>query len=482
MTYQQILKSVKTTNWWREESPGSVYLFAYIMKSFVSHKMVIGRPSLKKACGLFKDGIVTELTPYDEKKQVFRGIYQRSIKNNNYFEKLIKPLWSINEQQKNANQQIASLNLTRLTDGELLKLYQSFDKLNLSFVIYGSFFECIDPYTEKLPQLIKDKYHLGGKEVMDYIITLSTPESRSFLTQEKIDFYQTCLGQMSVDKFQRKYFWFDSNYKEAPELTAPQIKKRIEKVLAKSSKLQLLKEIEQTKQKERRLKVRKKEIEHKIKLSKKDQILFSLLSRFSQLIDIRKEGMLRSTFSRYKFLQEVSRRKKLDLNLMLFMSTSEVADIMADQDINLDNISQRKKGVVIYYLPTSEKIFIGQQAEKLYQAYLENLLSSEFKGNVAYDPGVKVQGQVCKIINTRTDKFRPGSVLVTTMTRPDFMHLMREAQAIITDEGGLTCHAAVISRELSIPCIIGTKVGTKVLKTGDKIEMDFETGMVKKVK
>jgi len=56
--------------------------------------------------------------------------------------------------------------------------------------------------------------------------------------------------------------------------------------------------------------------------------------------------------------------------------------------------------------------------------------------------------------------------------------LMRRAKAVVTDEGGLTCHAAIVSRELGIPCIISTKNATKILKNGDQIEMDLSTGLI----
>lgn len=67
----------------------------------------------------------------------------------------------------------------------------------------------------------------------------------------------------------------------------------------------------------------------------------------------------------------------------------------------------------------------------------------------------------------------------TSMTRPEFVPLMKKAAAIITDEGGITCHAAIVSRELNIPCIIGTRIATKVLKDGDYIEVDADNGIVK---
>lgn len=88
------------------------------------------------------------------------------------------------------------------------------------------------------------------------------------------------------------------------------------------------------------------------------------------------------------------------------------------------------------------------------------------------------------IILTTADfpKFKTGDVLVTEMTRPEFVPLMKQAAAILTDEGGLTCHAAIVSRELGIPCIVGTKTATRILKDGDLVEVDAEKGIVKIIK
>jgi pyruvate, water dikinase len=72
-----------------------------------------------------------------------------------------------------------------------------------------------------------------------------------------------------------------------------------------------------------------------------------------------------------------------------------------------------------------------------------------------------------------------GDVLVTGMTRPEFVPLMKLASAIVTDEGGITCHAAIVSRELGKPCVIGTKNATKVLRDGMLIEVDAEKGIVR---
>ena len=84
-----------------------------------------------------------------------------------------------------------------------------------------------------------------------------------------------------------------------------------------------------------------------------------------------------------------------------------------------------------------------------------------------------------KNFSIESASFQDGSVLVTGMTRPEFVPLMKRASAIITDEGGITCHAAIVSRELKKPCIIGTKIATQVLKDGDLVEVDADNGVVR---
>lgn len=75
-------------------------------------------------------------------------------------------------------------------------------------------------------------------------------------------------------------------------------------------------------------------------------------------------------------------------------------------------------------------------------------------------------------------KLQDGDVLVTTMTTPDFVLLMQKAGAIVTDVGGMLCHAAIVSRELNKPCVIGTKFATQLLQDGDTVKVDAYTGVV----
>lgn len=89
-----------------------------------------------------------------------------------------------------------------------------------------------------------------------------------------------------------------------------------------------------------------------------------------------------------------------------------------------------------------------------------------------------------KIIHkpSEIDKVEKGDVLVTEMTTPDFVPAMRRASAIVTDTGGRTCHAAIVSRELGIPCVVGTGTATHTLKTGQVITVNGHDGLVYKGK
>lgn len=74
--------------------------------------------------------------------------------------------------------------------------------------------------------------------------------------------------------------------------------------------------------------------------------------------------------------------------------------------------------------------------------------------------------------------FEQGSILVTEMTSPLFLPVMKKAGAIITDIGGLLCHAAIVAREFEIPCIVNTKEGTKVLKDGQLVTVNATKGEI----
>lgn len=117
------------------------------------------------------------------------------------------------------------------------------------------------------------------------------------------------------------------------------------------------------------------------------------------------------------------------------------------------------------------------------QEEVEDTDVTEIRGTVAFK-GV-ARGKVFKISEYEygnvgnVTKDRDNYILVTPMTRPEFLPFLKKAKAIVTDEGGLTCHAAIVARELQIPCIVGTKIATRILDNGDLVEVDAEQGVIR---
>jgi phosphohistidine swiveling domain-containing protein len=151
-------------------------------------------------------------------------------------------------------------------------------------------------------------------------------------------------------------------------------------------------------------------------------------------------------------------------------------------------LKKRVNRQTILFSPNSEKdihnIFIYQKdwvikIIKKYSTISSN--SQEIKG-VAISGGI-IKGKIRLILSPKDfSKFKAGEILVTHYTSPAFMMLIKKASAIITDEGGVTSHAAIISRELKTPCVVGTKIATKVLHDGDSVEVDANKGLIKILK
>lgn len=105
----------------------------------------------------------------------------------------------------------------------------------------------------------------------------------------------------------------------------------------------------------------------------------------------------------------------------------------------------------------------------------------DIRGEIA-QKGIVI-GRVRKVLlKNQIEAIEEGEVVVAHMTTPDFSIALNKASAIITDEGGITCHAAIIARELKKPCITGTKIATQVLKDGDIVEVDADRGVIKILK
>jgi phosphoenolpyruvate synthase/pyruvate phosphate dikinase len=209
-------------------------------------------------------------------------------------------------------------------------------------------------------------------------------------------------------------------------------------------------------------------------------------------LDIREQGMK----ARVKTEMYSSERDKVfDINLgMLYPEMGRLVHFLhpkevfgrQDTELLIELAKEREKGYIYY----GGKIYSGDLLKNFLTSNNIELVDTlekidpketEIEGTIAHK-GI-VRGTVKTVYGAKDiQKIKDGDVLVSPMTRPEFLPAMKKASAFVTDEGGITCHAAIVARELKKPCIIGTRIATKVLKDGDLVEVNADEGVVRKIK
>lgn len=218
-----------------------------------------------------------------------------------------------------------------------------------------------------------------------------------------------------------------------------------------------------------------------------------VIKRFKKIgelrLKMRKEGEGIFYSLMEKFLIEISKRYNIPIEYLNFFTQDEFISLLKGIKIDSSIIQERMRGYGLWKMNREEEIITGDDFIKLWDWVDSRFVKSKrtsFSGRVA-NKG-KVQGVVRVILHDKPDiskdvnKFKQGEILVSEMTRPATILACRKAAAIITDEGGIICHAAIISRELDIPCIVGANIATEVLKDGDEVEVDADNGIVKILK
>jgi phosphohistidine swiveling domain-containing protein len=231
---------------------------------------------------------------------------------------------------------------------------------------------------------------------------------------------------------------------------------------------------------------KKAEIIKVLEIDKKTLHLFDIATDIIFLKSYRKDCWFYGCYVAEDLYKEIGRRLGLSLRQVWFMAWWEIVPALRENKFNPEIINKRMKLGVLYQKGEKGVIYTGEKAKKFLQ-----------KLNIEKEKAVKLGGDVfgtcacpgqtmgtVKIVNLPEEmgKMNKGDIMVAHTTFPSLVPAMKKASAIVTDDGGITCHAAIVARELKIPCVVGTKIATKALKDGDLVEVDAERGIIKKIK
>jgi phosphohistidine swiveling domain-containing protein len=175
----------------------------------------------------------------------------------------------------------------------------------------------------------------------------------------------------------------------------------------------------------------------------------------------------------------------VSLRDVLYLLPDElIGALLAGELASLDRIADRRRGYI--YLNDAVLgpfIYGGEQAIRRCPAIDEGgdpSAGDELRGQAAF--AGRIRGRVAVVRSlSELELVQPGDVLVTHATNIDYVSTLHRVAAIVTEEGGILCHAAVVSRELRIPAVMGTGNATKILRTGDLVEVDAVMGVVRRL-
>ncbi len=213
--------------------------------------------------------------------------------------------------------------------------------------------------------------------------------------------------------------------------------------------------------------------------------LFKALQVCSYLIDHKKEVYTRGNLLFEPVMREIARRAGVARRLFRYAVDNEVeAFLKRGTRVDSRRLSARPLGCAYVCTGAGNLLYEGSEATSfLDRAGLSAKKASQFaevKGLCGCAGAVTGKARVL-LSAGGIGKLAKGEILVTMMTTPDFIAGMKRAAAVVTNEGGITSHAAIVSRELGIPCVVGTGNATKVFKTGDVLEVKASHGVVRKL-
>jgi phosphohistidine swiveling domain-containing protein len=316
------------------------------------------------------------------------------------------------------------------------------------------------PLEKEIRKLLSEK--LSQEETDELMDKLNSPIQNNSYKQEEYDLITANDLQAHV----KKYEWLNSRYGSRNPYTIEQAQEKLSQI----NKEEYLKKYKEEKIKLRQTISKAKEIlEENAHLI--DLLQYIIYYR-TQRTDILNKGF-------YFFIPLAEKlAESLNLTYDQFMNCT-IEEIQENKIPSFDLISQRQKDFSYIMENKIRKCLVGEECNKIREFVKEDLSNiTELKGNIACKGLIKGKARI--IMDSEDfNKFNDGDIIVTAMTTPEFVPIMKKASAFITDEGGITCHAAIISREMNKPCIIGTTNATNILKDGDLVEVDAEKGIVK---
>lgn len=496
-----------------------IYLYPWYiadLSATKNMKKIIGL-NVKETLMMQKNGSMTFYYDQTSSRQISKALLNKILEDKDFF-LLFKEQISIHSADlMTFCSRIANLSTKELSNEELVVIFKEYlDKLS-ELRTWGWVPVFLDgigidelSFSEYLQSKLKSGFsRLSAARLSELYSIMSSAEKSSLVNQEqqnrlalaielqKKQNYQKIknliknndsqtLQAVYPDSYQliethRQNFAWLTYYYSGP----PMSKKYLLNMLADDLAADPVKELRKGNNHLKNIRLKKKHLIQKYKLNAELRYLFQVSSELMYLKDFRKGIYQKSYLIMDRILQEIAKRANLTLKEVKFLLIPELEAILFKKQNFRAILDQRLQECCCHIRAGQIDIYQGK-AGKEFQAKIKNQITNQQKPAASFG---KVQGMVAfsgtahgqvKIVATTDDlaQFKKGNILISPSTNPDLISAMRKAAAIITDHGGIVSHAAIVARELEIPCIVGTKNATTTFQNGDWVKVDANQGTI----
>ncbi|HRY82110.1 MAG TPA: PEP-utilizing enzyme [Candidatus Moranbacteria bacterium] len=342
------------------------------------------------------------------------------------------------------------------------------------------FYELLNKYTKK--------NKLSKSEYFEYETALTLPARKIFALEERLDMLRIAIAAKKISeidkkvlskikKHTQKYGWMSiPNFGNLP-LEESFFLRKLKNIMKEDYKMEYDKIVNN----EISLRKKQKELMKKIKDDGNFGLIAQAVQTFGFLRSFRVDTPFIAFHNAWDLVREITWRLGIKTIEIRDLSSREIKLALENRIDYKDLIKKRKNNLLGIAIADERYELFGEETDKVVP-YInfpkDEVKGNIFKGQTAF-PGI-ITG-TAKVLNSPEEiiKVSKGDIIVVSMTDPNYIHAMEKASAFITEQGGILCHAAIISREMKKPCIIGTKIATKVLHDGDLVEVDADKGIVK---
>lgn len=303
---------------------------------------------------------------------------------------------------------------------------------------------------------------------------LSSPIQFSFISESQALLYKiknakSAYKKTLIQNFLKDFGWIDNSYVRG-------------KVLVEQDILEKVKEVKHVTQDMKKTILKKERLIQQLRLNKNEFFVIRTIEFCTKWQDDRKKHIMQTIGRSEPVICELSKRLGISEDNLKYATPYEFNFAHLSRKSFIGELKKRLPGSAYYTHGKEIDTYAGKDYVFLEKGLvqIESGNVTEVSGTIASSGKVRGKVKICRSIHDIL-KVKKGEILITFMTRPEFLPAMQKAAAFVTNEGGITSHAAIVAREMKKPCIIGTKIATQVFKDGDMVEVDANKGVVRKI-